>query len=119
MQLAENRTKALWNHIFFIASGVAHRASNEWRIFMTCDCKRRTHEVARTILELQEALSSGQLEEGELREITEIPALMALKARLERVQSWGGQFRQVEFSEEVREILGEMNNPLRHEYIAS
>jgi hypothetical protein len=116
--MAEYR-KAEGYHLSFIASGVTHRVSNEWRTFMECDCKRRTQEGASTILELQEALSSGRLGDGELSGVTDIPALMGLKARLERVKSWGGQYSQVEFSENVKEILGEVNNPLRHEYVAS
>ena len=86
---------------------------------MNCDCKRRTQEVSSTILELQEALSSGRLGDGEFNGVTDIPALIGLKARLERVKSWGGQYSQVEFSEEIQEILGDVNNPLRHEYVAS
>jgi len=117
MQLAEYRESEVY-HLSIIASGVAHCASNEWRTLMSIECKRRTQEGASTILELQEALSSGRLGDGEFGGVTEIPALMGLKSRLERVRSWGGHYNQVEFSEEVREILGEMNNPLRHEHVA-
>ena len=86
---------------------------------MNCECKRRVQERGRTILELQEVLASERLEDGELCGNPDITALMALKIRLERVQSWGGPFSTIEFSEEVKELLGDMNSPLRHQEVVS
>ena len=86
---------------------------------MNCECKRRTHEGASTILELQEALLSERLEDGGLCEVTDITALMVLETRLERVRSWGGPFSEIDFSEDLKDILREMNCKLRHQHVAS
>ena len=86
---------------------------------MNCESKRRTQGRNSTILELQEALLSERLKNGELSRATDIPTLMALKARLERVRSWGGPFSKIEFSEEIQEILGDINSPLRRQEVAS
>ena len=86
---------------------------------MNCECKRRVQERGGTILELQEVVASERLEDGELCGNPEITGLMALKIRLERVQRWGGPYSKVEFSEEVKEILGDMNSPLRHQEVVS
>ena len=86
---------------------------------MSCECKRRVQERGGTILELQEVVASERLEDGESCGIPDITGLMALKIRLERVQRWGGPYSKVEFSEEVKEILGDMNSPLRHQEVVS
>ena len=86
---------------------------------MNCECKRRVQERGRTILELQELLASERLENGESCGIPDITALMALQIRLERVQRWGGPYSKIEFSEEVKEILGDMNSPLRRQKVVS
>lgn len=86
---------------------------------MNCECKQRTQGRNSTILELQEALLSERLNDGELCEVTDITALMALKTRLERIQDWGGSFSEIDFSENVKGVLGEMNCPMRHEHVAS
>jgi len=85
---------------------------------MNCQCERRVQEGDMTILELQEALLSGRLEYGELGRIPEVKTILALKTRLERVRSWGGAFGTVDFSGEVKEILGETNRDLRPQQVA-
>jgi len=86
---------------------------------MNCECKRRVQGKGGTILELQELLASERLEDGESSGIPDITALMALKNRLERVQRWGGPYSKIEFSEGIKEILGDMNSPLRHQEVVS
>ncbi|GEM_PF-4211818 len=86
---------------------------------MNCECKRRTQGRNSTIQDLQEALLSERLEVGELCEVRELTALMELTTRLERVRSWGGPFSEIDFSEGIKDILGEKNSPLRHHHVAS
>ena len=86
---------------------------------MNCECKRRAQEKGGTILGLQELLASDRLENGDLRVIPDIAALMALKIRLERVQRWGGPYNKIDFSEEIKEILGDINSPLRKQEVVS
>ena len=86
---------------------------------MNCECKRRVQNKSGTILELQELLASEQLENDELSGGTDLRALMALRTRLERVQRWGGSYSTIEFSEEIKEILGETNSPLRPQEVVS
>ena len=112
-------SKAEWHQKSFIFSGVVHHVSNDWRIFMNCECKRRTQGRNRTILELQEALLSERLEDSGLCGVTDISALMVLETRLERVRSWGGPFSEIDFSEDLKDILRERNCKLRHQQVAS
>ena len=85
---------------------------------MNCECERRVQEGGITIQDLQEGLLSGRLEYGEIHGIPEIAAFSALKTRLARVRSWGGPYGTVDFSEEVKKILGERHSDLRQEQVA-
>ena len=68
---------------------------------------------------MQELLASEQLEDNEFSGSADLRALMALQTRLERIQRWGGSYSTIEFSEEIKAILGETNSPLRPQAVVS
>lgn len=103
--------------VSFVPSGVLLCNHGNWRIYMDCTCKKKGREGGGTILELQEKLASERMGNGAWYEIPDMATLMALQMRLERVRSLGEPFNRIEFSEEIQDVLEEMNSPLRHQEV--